>query len=505
MKKISFLIVVFFLSSYIVLSQQDSSSYKFVQFFYTDGSLSSEGYLLNNKPDGYWKSYYENKVLKSEGNRVNFELDGEWKFYDFEGNLSLTIEYKNGKKNGKRITYLPDEIIQENFENDVKQGFTYHFFKEGELKKEIFFKDGLEEGIARDYDKEGNIIVLYTYRRGFLIDREIINRKNSVGNKHGKWLYFFDSGIAKKEENFRNGILHGFVKEFDEKGNLVSILKYENGIIQKEAEETKQYEIRYDYYPGGRVKIVGSYHNNLPDGVRREYDSEGRLIKSYIFSEGNMIAKGIINEKGIKQGIFTEFYENGQKKSEGEYLNSKKVGEWIYYYPDGKLEQQGRFDRSGRADGEWNWYYNNGNIWRTENFLAGEREGEYLEYDINGRVIVKGNFLENEETGIWVYEIFEVRETGRYVEGQMEGLWRTTDLATGKMVYEGRYIDGTPNGKHTYYWPNGIKRLEGNFIMGKREGDWNYFTEEGRHFLRIRYKDGIEIRYDNIIIDKVIY
>lgn len=504
MKKKFSLLIFFLLTFNVVYSQQDSSAYKFVQYFFSDGNLSSEGYLLNNKPDGYWKSYYENNKLKSEGNRVDFELDGEWKFYDTEGNISLSIEYKKGKKHGKRTTYLAEEIIIENFENDIKQGFTKHFYKEGELKKEIFFVDGLEEGIAKDFDKEGNIIVLYTFRRGFLIDREIINRKNSIGNKHGKWLYFFDSGIAKKEENFRNGILHGFVKEFDEKGNLLSIKKFENGILEKEAEETKQFEIRYDYYSDGRVKIVGSYHNNLPDGVRREYDSEGRLIRSYIFNEGSMVASGIINEKGIRQGKFTEFYENGQKKSEGEYLNSRKVGDWRYYYPDGKLEQQGRFDRNGRADGEWVWFYNNGNIWRKENFIAGEREGEYVEYEVNGREIVRGNFLENEETGIWVYEIFEVRETGKYVEGQMEGLWRTTDLETGQMVYEGRYIDGTPNGRHTYYWANGKKRLEGNFIMGKREGDWNYFTEEGKLFLRIRYKEGIEIRYDNVIIDKVI-
>lgn len=504
MKKVSFLIVLFFLCNYFGYSQQDSSAYKYVKFFFPDGSLSSEGYLFNDKPDGYWKSYYDNGILKSEGNRVNFELEGLWKFFDNEGNLSLSIEYKQGKKHGKRITYLENEIIKENFEEDIKQGLTEHFFKDGKIKKEIFFKDGLEEGFARDYDISGNIIVIYNYRRGFLIDREIINRRNSLDNKHGKWIYFYETGEAKREENYRNGILHGFVKEFDEKGNLRSISKYENGILQKDAEETKQFEIRYDYYPDGRVKIVGSYHNNLPDGVRREYGKDGKLERSYIFNEGIMIAEGIINEKGLRQGLFKEFYENGQKKSEGEYLNSKKVGEWVYYYPDGKIEQRGRFDRNGKPDGEWIWYYNNGNIWRQENYLSGEREGEYREFDVNGREIVKGQYIENEETGVWIYEIFEVRETGKYLDGQLDGLWKTTDLETGNLLFEGRYIDGTPNGKHIYYWPNGLKRLEGNYIMGIREGDWNYFNELGKQYLRVRYKDGIEIRYDNLIIDKVI-
>jgi uncharacterized protein len=45
------------------------------QFRYPNGKVSSEGVLLNGKPEGYWKSYYEDGVLKSEGNRVGSQLD----------------------------------------------------------------------------------------------------------------------------------------------------------------------------------------------------------------------------------------------------------------------------------------------------------------------------------------------------------------------------------------------------------------------------------------------
>ena len=57
------------------------------QFFYPDGSVSSEGTMVNGKPDGYWKSYYQDGTLKSVGKRTNFQLDSIWCFYDEHGNL----------------------------------------------------------------------------------------------------------------------------------------------------------------------------------------------------------------------------------------------------------------------------------------------------------------------------------------------------------------------------------------------------------------------------------
>lgn len=503
MKILNFLFFLFCLNVSIY-SQTDTSDFKRVQFFFPNGVLSSEGYLRNNKPDGYWISYHENGKIKSEGNRKNFELDGKWKFYDTIGNISMSIEYVNGKRHGARTTYFLDSKIIENFENDVKQGYSVHFYEDGTIKRRAFYKDGLLEGLTKEFDNEGNVILLLNYKSGFLIERRVINRKNSQANKHGVWLTFYESGVIQREENFRNGVLDGFVKEFDELGNLKSILKFENGIQQKEAEEVKQFEIRRDFFPDGRIKIVGSYYNNLPDGIMREFDQAGNIIKSYLFDEGAMIEKGIIDKKGLRQGYFIKYFTNGHKKAEGEYLNSVKVGEWKYYYPDGNLEQRGVFDRNGKPQGEWIWYYNNGNIWKKENYIAGLLDGDYVEYDINGNYIIKGSFIEDEEDGLWVYEINNIRETGNFKNGQKEGVWKTEDLKTNKILFQGRYVDGNPNGRHTYYWPNGQKRFEGNYIMGKREGDWNFFNEDGNVLVRVRYKQGIEIRYDNVYIDKAI-
>lgn len=485
-----------------VYSQQDTSM-KYVEYFYPGGQKSSEGYLRDNKPDGYWKTYYESGLLKSEGNRENFLLEGTWKFYNAEGNLELEINYSKDKKNGKRISYLENEIIEENFENDIKQGFTYLYYIDGKIKKEIYYKDGLEEGLVKEYDTTGTIITLYTYRKGFIVSREIINRYNSQGNKHGQWMEFYSNGKVKQTSEWRNGILNGFVKNYNENGDLLTVEKYTNGIIQPEATEIQVYEIRYDYYENGKIKIIGSYKNDQADGIRREYDEDGKIIKGYIFRNGFLIAEGIIDEKGLKQGIFKEYFENGTIQAEGKYLNSNPTGPWKYYYPDGTIEQEGSYDSKGNNMGEWTWYYNNGQVLKQENYENGLLEGDYIEYDVNGKIIVKGQYFDGFETGSWFWEIGDTREEGAFVDGQESGNWIVTDTLTQKKIFEGKYIDGEPNGKHTYFWENGQKRLEGHYIMGRKEGEWYFYDNEGVIIVRITYKNGIEQKYDRAVLQPI--
>src|SRR5262245_9181693 len=70
------------------------------KYYFPNGQVSSEGTLVDGKPEGWWRTYYENGTLRSEGNRVRFQLDSIWRFYDEEGVLASEISYKADKKNG---------------------------------------------------------------------------------------------------------------------------------------------------------------------------------------------------------------------------------------------------------------------------------------------------------------------------------------------------------------------------------------------------------------------
>lgn len=493
---LSFLLLIALFSS---AQQQDTIKNGYVKFYYQSGQLSSEGTMRNGKPDGYWKNYFTNGVLKSEGNRYNYELDSVWKFYDDSARLLVSITYKNGKKNGLKTTYREGEITSENFVDDLKQGPTTYYYPDGKIRLIITFVNGLENGIARELDTLGNVITYMEYKKGFLVSRERINRTDSKGLKQGRWKYFYDSWVVKSEGVFKDDKKNGYFKTYDEEGMLLTVKKYVNDVEQIEAPELTSLSLKTDYYPSGKVKTVASYNGNTPEGVRREYNEEGKITAGYIFKKGILTGEGIVDEEGDKQGAWKEYYEDGTLRSTGSYIKNKPVGEWKYYFENGKLESVGKYTQKGALDATWRWYYDNGTLRRQQSYIAGLEDGEYEEYDETGKQIVKGQYIEGLEEGEWITDFGYYKEIGNYKSGARFGKWKSY-YTDGTLRFEGDYIDDNLNGKVYWYWPSGKLKDQGNYLNGSREGDWIVYNEDGTVFLVITYRGDAEKKYDGVVV-----
>ena len=501
-----FLIFSFFLAmlsiSPVLMAQEVQNTVNpdgYNVFYYPNGVKSSEGNFRNGKPDGYWKTYYESGVLKSEGNRKNYELDSLWKFYNDSSTLILTINYAGGKKNGLKTTFRPGETMTEIFIDDIKQGNTSYYYPDGKLKLTIPFVDGLEQGIAREYAPDGTVITYMEYKKGFMVSRERINRKDRNGLRQGRWKIFFPSGLVQLDGVYRDDKKNGYFKEYDENGQLLSVKKYVNDVEEKEAPELASLSIKTDYYPSGKVKTVASYNGDVPQGVRREYDETGKITSGYVFHKGNMVGEGIIDEEGIKDGPWKEFYDDGTLRSAGTYDKGNRIGDWKFYYENGKIESQGKYNKKGNPDGTWRWYYDDGTLRREESYIAGLEEGEYTEFDEKGKLIVKGTYVEGLEEGEWMYDFGDYKEQGSYKSGARNGKWKSW-YPDGTLRFEGQYLDDNYNGKQTWYWPDGKRKDEGNYLNGSREGDWTTYNEDGTPFLIITYKNDVEKKYDGVVI-----
>lgn len=501
------LIILLVLVNFSAFSQEETKinpdGYQVI--YNANGAKASEGTMRDGKPDGYWKTYNDQGVLVSEGNRKDFELDSTWIFYDDMGKMVMEINYKKGKKDGIRKTYREDEMIEESFKNDVKEGLTSYYYPDGRIKKEVNFHDGLESGLAREFDQDGRIITLITYKSGFIVERELINRFDNNGRKHGVWKYFYADGKVMMEGTYKHGLENGYFKEYDKDGNLTSTAKYADGTKLQDVAELVKLDVRKDYYPDGKVKIAATYNKEGKlEGVRREYLPDGTVEKSYIFKNGIMIGEGVVTEKGERDGYWKEYYDDGKLRAEGKYNKDVKEGAWKYYHPNGIAEQEGIY-RNGKPEGEWRWYYAGGQTLREENYYNGLLDGLMTEYDEAGNVITKGEFVEGKEEGEWYYRIGDNETEGSYAQGTRNGLWKYYDLPseTGNqkvLRFEGRYIEDNPHGKHTYYWDNGNKKEEGDYSMGRKEGEWMYYNYDGTPFIVVFYKNGVEYRYDGIQI-----
>lgn len=501
------LLLILFSGIFVKTQCQDSiRGDGFQKFYYSTGQLSSEGMMKEGKPEGYWKAFYPDGRLKSEGNRLNYELDSTWKFYSERGKLILEVNYRKGKKEGLKISYLDRETIKERYRNDIKEGYTTYYYSDGNIKMVVPFVNGIEQGLGKEHDRDGTIITLTEYNRGFIVDRLRINRKDADGRKQGKWFVFWENGNKRQEGRYHDDKMDGYFKDYAENGDLLKITKYINGVIQPEAEEIMKLEVQNEYYPDGKIKVNAMFRNGIPEGVKREYNSEGKIEKGYIYKNGIIISEGIVKDDGNRDGPWKDLYEDGTLRAEGKYDNGKQAGEWKYFHPNGKLEQIGKFNKNGKPEGTWRWYYDNGKLLKEESYRGGLRDGMATEYDENGGIIEAGEYLNGLEEGSWFEMIGDSYTRGSYRDGLRTGLWLQYYLIDNEqkkdsiLSFKGSFTEDLPDGKHYYYWDNGKVKDEGVFVMGKKEGEWLKYNFDGTLFMMTTYKNGVETRYDGVKI-----
>lgn len=475
-------------------------------FKYPNGSISSQGMIKNGKPEGFWTSYYVTGIKKSEGKRTNFLLDSIWVFYDQSGDTTEKINYLYGKKNGWYYKYKNDPsqgvFIQsrELFAADKKEGTAYNYFPDGKVQQSFTYSNGKKEGLSKEYDEEGNIITLLEYNKDYLVSRERINRTDKNGLKQGSWKEFYQNGGIKSEKTYRDDLIHGYYKEYDSRGKLVVTMLYDNGaIVKSRVEDEPDIEFVTKHDDAGNVIYSGPYRNKIAVGVHREFGPDGKVKNAYLYNDNGLL---------LSEGIVDEA--------------GNRNGKWKDLFPNGKIQAEGQYAdnrrtgqwkfyntsgkieqtgsfNNGRPDGLWNWYYEDGSILKEEEYFQGQRDGLSTEYSSSGVIIAQGQYSDGEKNGEWKYRFGEYSETGKYITGLRDGSWRAY-YENGKLKFKGAYVQGNPDGQQIFYYEDGKTKEEQFYQMGVRQKTWKKFDEEGTPFLIISYKDDIEVSINGVRI-----
>ena len=83
---------------------------------------------------------------------------------------------------------------------------------------------------------------------------------------------------------------------------------------------------------------------------------------------------------------FVERYPSGIKKVEGQLVDGKRHGKWIYYYENGFIWSEGYY-RNGIRDGYSLVYYKNGQKKITGQYKKNLRYGEWKVYEKDGSLV----------------------------------------------------------------------------------------------------------------------
>ncbi len=447
-------IILLFITHNSSLISQTTNPNGYNIFYYDNGAKSSEGTMRDGKADGYWKNYYKNGKLKIEGNRKNFQLDSTWKFYNEKGRITKAVNYLEGKKNGYTFNYdtLQHVSSKELFVNDIKQGNSFSYYPSGRTKQLTPYVKGKPDGWAYEYSEDSVIISMLKYQGGILASVDRLNRKDENGKKQGVWKEFYEDGKLKSEKKYKDDLVDGYVKTYDKKGNLEKTEKFNNGKEVKNAPELAKLDVYQDFYEDGTMKYEGGYINGMPVGTHYHY-------RQKYMCDSLPVARDDTSDVMIKKYV----------------CRNRAVPDSAITYNEGIKIEYGAVDSMRNKIGTWTEYHNSGEFRGKGLYANDKRVGEWIFYYPNGKIEQRGKYdkkgrAQNEWK--WFYENGALMREEFYIDNLRNGTM--TDYAEdGKIITKGEYIDDMQEGLWVYETPE--YKVIGKYVNDKPDSLWKSY------------------------------
>ena len=193
-------------------------------------------------------------------------------------------------------------------------------------------------------------------------------------------LLTYDYGFYDDEE-LRNDVYELDRIISDNINNKVSKddLRWCNEIWNKYKCDKLEDEINKMVYSGGGLGRLELKRTGI---VLYEPTSLGYEIDDFIMKQ-----RSFLNNDGKKDGLDTDWYENGQKKSEITYNDGKVDGLWTEWYENGNKKVEGNW-KDGNPNGLFTRWYENGNKEREGTYKDGIKIS-YKYWDEDGNIIAE--------------------------------------------------------------------------------------------------------------------
>lgn len=214
------------------------------------------------------------------------------------------------------------------------------------------------------------------------------------------------------------------------------------------------------YHESGAIKEVYSIIRvpENPDTVLRD-----GLYRR--FHEDQSTALEVMYVNGAKQGLMKEFYRGTDQLQRITYFEKDTArGPFKVYYEDGKLLQEGHFEKGLLEDTVRTWYPD-GTLKDITLFQNGVPNGLALAYNSEGTLIKSVPFAGGRISG----ELKEFFETGTIKIRQF-------------------YQNGNQEGDFFEYHPNGKLKTKGQFSKDEAVGIWIYYNDTGEEIGRETYR-----------------
>ena len=194
-------------------------------------------------------------------------------------------------------------------------------------------------------------------------------------------------------------------------------------------------------------------------------DMEGRIVHD----------DTLISRKDNEQLSEEEYYQNGQKRYLGNYLNGKREGRWVWWYEDGQKSYERNY-ANGMLNGFNARWYEDGQKSYERNYANGKLVGRWTSWYKDGQKMSEFHYI-------------AIAWDGPHTLTCRHGPW-TFWNADGQKRYIENYVWGVWEGHCIRWHKNGQKKQEGNFKNGRKEGPWTFWNADGKVIKSKTYKNG---------------
>ena len=236
------------------------------------------------------------------------------------------------------------------------------------------------------------------------------------------------------------------------------------------------------YQPTSKIE-EGKYADNKKNGIWKEY-----------FCNGNTKNK-ITFQNGRPDGYAIMYHENGKISEEGTWKTNKWVGNYKLYYDNGNVQQEFTFNPGGKREGAQKYYYEDGTTQIEGNWASGKESGVVTEYYPNGDVKKTVNY-NNGDADVASIKTFDSKKPVKDIPVEAIDKSKKAVAVVKEETLQDPKAKGPSmlNGYYVLYNKNRQKTKDGTFKENRLMDGKNYIYNQDGILKRIEiYKEGVYI------------
>ncbi len=240
--------------------------------FHPNGKVMAEGRYVGEDKDSTWNYFDAEGHLRSTERWKAGKLNGDQEAFFAEGGLANKCSWGLGKRNGTCTEFFangqPRRVVT--YVNDIPDGVETVYYESGKKEIEGKYVKGEREGAWMHYNDDGSVQIQIYYAKGEYVKDQ---------KENGTFKEYYPNEQPKSEVTYKNGKKDGRFVEYHDNGHFVE-QPTKLGPDQNARQDTER------VLQGQTIKREGTYRNDLLEGDVKEYDEAGKLLKTTTYTAG---------------------------------------------------------------------------------------------------------------------------------------------------------------------------------------------------------------------------